>query len=85
MIINVSDAAHPPGDLRPRTLRAALAIILEPLAPGASITITGIKGLSGLMVTPQAIRSAVCDTPIPDRTHSVRHIKGGAVQLWRNT
>ena len=85
MIIEIADASHPPGNLRPRTLFAAVAIILQPLEIGACVTIAGIRNLSGLMVTPAAIRSAVSDFPIPDRTYSVRILANKRIQFWRNT
>ncbi len=85
MILSVAEAANPPRGIRPRTLRAALAIAVEALQPGQRVELGGIITLSGAHAPLNTIKGSLPRATAPGRTHSFRILPGGKFQIWRNT
>jgi hypothetical protein len=83
MITYVSEARNPPWNTRPYTVRGALASLLAPMAPGASIVIGGIITLSGNRVAPRDIRSTISAVTPPGQQFACRMVQGEQMKVWR--
>ena len=83
MITYVSEARHPPRGLSPYTIKGALALLLDPLAPGDSVVIGGIITLKGNRVAPRDIRSAIVALTPPGHQYATRTVQGEQIKVWR--
>lgn len=83
MITHVSETRKTPWGTRPYTVRGAIASLLEPMQPGASIVIGGIITLAGHRVRPRDIRSTVCAVTPPGHKFACRMVQGEQMKVWR--
>ena len=83
MITYVSEAKNPPWGTSPYTVRGAIASLLAPMEPEASIVIGGIITLRGNRVAPRDIRSTIAAVTPPGQQFACRMVQGEQMKVWR--